>query len=106
MGFVKIALKKRGKEPNNVKILSSTDELRELNDEVTEKLKKWKMFDLDVPVRRLGGLVGRLRLNSIISVIEKRNLVWADPGFGDYEGKRTIVVGVRGSDFAQHERDR
>lgn len=106
MGFVKIALKKRGKEPNNVRILSPTEELKELNDEITEKLKKWKIFDLDVPVNRLGGLIGRLKLHSIISVIEKRNLIWADPGFSNCKGKRTIVVGVRGSDFAQHEKDR
>jgi hypothetical protein len=84
------------KEPNNVTIKSPTDELRELNDKITEKLKKWTIFDIDVPKRRL---------SQFIEVIEQRNLVWHDPGL-EHKGVVTLVIGKIGSDFKEHEEER
>lgn len=95
-------------KPVAVKIMSPADELKGLNDEVTEKLEKWDIFDIDVRLPRL---------KRFFQVIEARNLVHHDPdiefddtaleGMGNLSiTKRTIVVGKLGSDFKQHEKDR
>lgn len=84
------------RDPINVVIMSPTEELRKLNDEVSSCLKKHNTFDIDVR---------NPRLSEFIKLVKERNLVWNDPEL-KRGNKTTIVVGVQGSDFEKHERDR
>ena len=86
-------------KPCDVTIMSHTDRVKALNDEITEKLKKWKIFDIDVKDNEFF-------LKIFSDLVEKRNLTWSDPDMPTYEGKRTIVVAVHGESFEQHEKDR
>lgn len=80
----------------NVTIKSHYDILRELNDEITEKLIKFDVFDIEVPI---------IRMEQFIQIVKERNLDWR-PGDIAADGKEVIVVGRRGVDFGQHEEDR
>jgi len=81
---------------NNVTIKSHTDILRDLNDEITEKLKKSDVFDIDVP---------KIRIKQFIQIVKERNLDWAPTDFMHNKAE-TIVVGRRDANFGQHEEGR
>jgi len=72
------------------------DSLEELNNVLTDKLKKWDCFDFDVP---------RHRLEAMKRAIEGRDLEWFDPDL-EIDDVITIVVGTKGADFEDHERRR
>ena len=75
-----------------------TDSLSEISDIITERLGKWETFDLDVCEEQL---------SAVERVIKARDLEWRHMDGDDepfvYDGVATIVVGVLGSDFEDHE---
>lgn len=89
--------KKKNVKPREVKILFYQDMLRDANDLITKRLKTYDCFDVNVYTKIL---------KDFYWLLDERNLTYRDPGFGDYEGKTTIVVGVQGADFEDHERRR
>lgn len=96
MGFLGIRRGRRKTEPINVTIKSSTEVLKELNDEISEKLKRFSVFDIDVPT---------VRLKEFLSLVAKRNLAYRDPEL--CHGTTTaIVVGRIDANFADHEKGR
>jgi len=76
-----------------------SDSLEELSNLITEKLKKWDCFDFDVTPKRL---------NAMKKIIKGRDLEWvyAMEDSEPYQGIVTLVVGVQGADFEDHERRR
>ena len=87
---------KKSIEPVNVTIKSSADILRDLNDEITEKLRKFDVFDINVP---------EISIKQFLQIIKKRNLDWRPTDF-IHGNKETLVVGKKGVDFGQHEEER
>jgi hypothetical protein len=83
--------------PKSVKVMFFQDYLKEANKKITKGLKEYSCFDLDFPTKFLKHLYW---------LLEERNLTYRDPGFGDFSNKTTIVVGVQGADFEDHERRR
>jgi len=83
-------------EPVNVTIKSHIDILNELNDKITEKLKKFDVFDIEVPI---------IRLKMFLKIVETRHLDWRDIDI-EYDDKKVIVVGKKGVNFGQHEKER
>jgi len=75
------------------------DSLEELSNLLTEKLKEWNCFDFDVSVKRL---------NAFKKIITGRDLEWvyAMEDSVPYQGIVTLVIGVQGADFEDHERRR
>ena len=88
---------KKDTKPRNVKIRFYQDILRDANDLITKKLKTSDCFDVDFHTKIL---------KHFYWLLDERNLSYFDPGFGDYEGKTTIVVGTKDADFEDHERRR
>jgi hypothetical protein len=77
------------------------DSLEELNTLITENLKKWDCFDFDVTPKRL---------NALKKILKGRDLEWVhmegeDEPF-EHKGIITLVVGIQGADFEDHERRR
>jgi len=72
------------------------DSLEELSNLLTDKLIRWDCFDFDVTVERL---------NAFKKIIVARGLEWVyamdDPT--PWRGIVTLVVGVPGTDFEEHE---
>lgn len=83
-------------KPCNVTIKSHYDILRELNDEITEKLVKFDIFDIEVPI---------IRMEQFIQIVKERNLDWRPTDF-IVDGKETVVVGKKGAAFDKFEEDR
>jgi len=81
---------------NNVIIRSPVDVLRDLNNEITEKLERFDVFDIEVP---------ELNIKQFLRVLKERNLDWRPTDF-IHDNKETIVVGKKGVDFGQHEKER
>ena len=81
-------------DPVNVTIKS----LNELSDEITEKLKKFDVFDIDVPT---------VRIKAFLKILKARDFEWMPTDFV-YDNKETIVVGKKGADFSfdLHEEER
>ena len=87
--------------------IRAADSLNTINDVITDKLKKWDCFDLDVE---------ESTLPAVKRVFKARNLEWRHLGYPDkddpeaepciYGGIVTIVVGYKGADFEGHERER
>ena len=77
------------------------DSLEELSNLITQKLKKWDCFDFDVTLKRL---------NAVKKIIKGRGLEWQNMHGADehfvYQDVVTIVIGVPGADFEDHERRR
>ena len=73
-----------------------SDSLNTISDIITTKLKRWDCFDLDVP---------KSRLEATKRVIRARDLEWVDPEL-EVDDVITLVVGVKGADFEEHERMR
>lgn len=88
--------KQNDNEPCNVTIKSHYDILRDLNDEITKKLKKFDVFDIEVPLRRM---------EQFLQIVKERNLDWR-PGDIVTNNKEVVVVGKKGIDFGQHEKER
>lgn len=82
----------------NVTIKSYIDILRELNDEITGKLAKFDVFDIEVQG-------GRIRMEQFLQIVEERNLDYRRHGYkvGD---KEVVVVGKKGINFGQYEEGR
>ena len=77
------------------------DSLEELSNILTKSLKRSDCFDFDVSPKRL---------NAMKKIIKARDLEWAHMEGADepfeYQGVVTIVVGVQGADFEDHEQRR
>ena len=99
MGMLSFKWHKKNTEPvrKGIKIMFFQDYLKEANNEITKKLKKWDCFDFNYPTKFLKNLYW---------LLEERNLTYRDPGFGEYDGKTTVVVGTLTADFKDHERRR
>lgn len=97
MGIFSFKWGKKDTAPKNVKVMFFQDYLKEANKKITERLREYNCFDLNYPTKFLENLYW---------LLEERNLTYRDPGFGEYNGKTTIVVGVQGADFEDHERRR
>ncbi len=80
----------------NITIKSSTDILKELNEELTSKTKQFDVFDIEVHEFRLEKFIEML-------VLRKFKYVVTDIIIND---KRTVTVGKIGANFAQHEAER
>jgi hypothetical protein len=76
--------------------IRAADSLNTINDVITDKLKKWDCFDLDVE---------KSMLSAVKRVAKARDLEWRDPEF-EVDNVITIVVGHKGADFEDHERRR
>jgi hypothetical protein len=91
----------RWRKPGTVKISSFIDKLKEIDAEITLKLKSYDVFDLQ-------GFPKRLK-DKVIEVIEKRNLKFVDSGDEAMVGEVPtcfLVVGLKGADFTAHEAER
>jgi hypothetical protein len=76
--------------------IRAADSLNTISEIITDKLRNWDCFDLDVESSMLP---------AVKRVIKARDLDWEDPGL-QYGGVITIVVGVKGADFKAHEEER
>ena len=90
------------KQPRRI---HAADSLNTINDIITDKVKQWDVFDLDVE---------HSMLSPVKRVIKARDLEWRHmefPQLGDgetfiYDGIATLVVGVKGANFEEHEDNR
>ena len=89
--------KKKDTAPKYFKVMFFQDYVKKANEQITENLGKWNCFDIDFPTKFLDHLYW---------LIKERNLDYRDPGWGDFRGKTTIVIGTKDADFKDHERRR
>lgn len=76
--------------------ITAEDSLTKINDVITDKLKKFDVFDLNVY---------KGRSSAVKRVIKARGLEWRNSEFM-IGSVIVLVVGVQGADFAEHERNR
>jgi hypothetical protein len=76
--------------------ITPEDSLSRINDVITANLKKWDCFDIGLH---------KDRLEAVKRIIKARDLEWRDAEL-EYQDEVVLVVGVKGSDFKQHEEDR
>ena len=85
--------------------ICAADSLHKINDILTDKIRQWDVFDLDVE---------ESMIDSVKRVIKARDLEWRNMEFPQlddsetfiYDGVATLVVGAKGADFEKHEEDR
>jgi len=74
-------------------IIRASDSLSKISEMITDKLKRWDVFDLNV------------RLSAVKRILTARDLEYNHPEF-EADGVVVIVVGKKGADFDEHERNR
>lgn len=78
---------------------SSTEKLRKINREITERSEEYDVFDLEIPPALE---------NAIIEILNKRGFEYRK---GDdisllITGTKLLIVGKPGADFEAHEKER
>jgi hypothetical protein len=90
------------RKPSGIKV---SDSLSKINDIISDRIKKWDCFDLDAPLERLDAVKRVI----VARDLEWRNMEYPEKGTGEdfvHDGIVTLVVGVKGADFEDHERRR